>query len=147
MDLGDLIYLLVFAFIAILGFFNKSEKEKQAKKKSANQPTISQQMPDVSRRVQDQRKFEEKRIPIPVAEPVVKKREFTPSSSTIKSSIEGQSSIRGTLFQEDSFFKDSETNMTKKEIHPLISELTESTTAHQELRKAVLYSEIMNRKF
>ncbi|MDR1743903.1 MAG: hypothetical protein LBR48_08840 [Dysgonamonadaceae bacterium] len=156
MDAGTIIYFIVILFVAILGFFNKSKKEQQTKdqdKGAPESPVFPSTIPDIVRKIQDARELKEikgRRQPVPVAEAAPKQKNFAPSVSTITSSIEGQSSLKGSLYVDDSPFDgDRIGEQSPKETrpsHPLIADLA-GDGLQGELRKAVLYAEILNRRY
>ncbi|MDR1517567.1 MAG: hypothetical protein LBS52_05690 [Dysgonamonadaceae bacterium] len=149
MDSGTIIYLIVIVLFAILGSFNKAKKGQQ--EKNQGKPAI----PEVERKPQEARtprEIKAKPQPLPVAEFPPKQRIFSPSVSTITSSIEGLSSLKGTLYVDDTPVEGdivgghSAAAKGKDFPHPLIADLTGDGSQH-ELRKAVLYAEILNRRY
>lgn len=158
MDAGTIIYFIVILFFAILGFFNKSKKEQQAKNQAEGVPKTPSPgvptIPEIVRKMQEAKNFweiEEKKA-APLSKIPPKQKNFIPSVSTITSSIEGQSSLKGSLYVDDSLegadiVEPSISDMKKQQpVHAFFDDLTREGS-QAELRRAVLYAEILNRKF
>lgn len=156
MDFGDIIYYVLVVFFLILSFFNKSKKEKKAQKQ-LSQPTQSK--PFSTRKTSTKNHS----IPIPkriwksetlpptpeTVPPTYKRREFQ-SSLSLVTDFEKESSLEGSLYVNDegmrAIFSEQTENNKSVAIHPLVTELL-NNNINEELRKAVIYSEIFQRKF
>lgn len=158
MDAGTIIYFIVALFFVILGFFNKIQKEERAKEQDKR--TAGGLPPSASRAPAVEREMREEKLPggmrqhrpQPLSSVATGGKTFSPSVSTITSSIEGQSSLKGSLYVADSFAEDLPEPLSPfgqtKPVHPLLSGLAAGgTDSSMELRKAVLYAEILNRKY
>lgn len=148
MDLGDIIYYAIVVFFLILGFFNKSKKEKK---------TMQQMEKDVESEKSKSIPFPfpknfRKENPPPIPADIPKstiRREFQ-SSMSLVTDFQKESSLEGTLYVNDEgmqavFSGQSEDNTTII-IHPLVADLLENDP-QEELKKAIIYSEIFQHKF
>ena len=157
MEFGDIIYLLLMLAFFVFGIFNDSKKKKKKISKSTQPVNLEEEFRDVFREV-----FQKpQRQPIPPPTPkTVKNRsqlarpamtsarstryEFQ-SSLDLVTDFEGESSLKGSLFASELFDNRSEMK-TVETVHPILEQLR-SKDGQSEIRKAVIYSEILNRKY
>lgn len=159
MEFGDIIYFILLVFFMILGFFNDSRKKKQQQQSEAEPRPF----------------FGEEQKPLS-PQPHIRKRKVTPppipatpysgddvhkefrSSLDLVSIQDNQSSQPGYYFDYDanSFYEkdpdsiDAPENEKEetihKSLHPLIEALRDDT-GREELKKALIYGEIMQKKY
>ena len=159
MEFGDIIYFILLVFFLILGFFNDSRKKKQQQKQSEAEP---RPFFDEEEEIVPPQPQGRKRKAIPPAVPAAYSgkyahREFQ-SSLDLVSIHDEQSSHPSYTFDYDanSFYEkdpdspDASDNAReetlKKSVHPLIKDLRDDT-GHGELKKALIYGEIIQRKY
>lgn len=168
MESGDIIYFILLVFFAILGFFNDSRKKKQQKQWEAqNRPEVeSRPFFDEEREViPSQPQVRRRKVSLPPPVPAAYSgaevhREFR-SSIDLVSIHDEQSSRPGYSYDYDagSYEKDpdspdiadtyhgnSEEKVVKGSLHPLIRELREEA-GREELKKGLIYGEIIQRKY
>lgn len=159
MEFDDIIYFLLLVFFMILGFFNDSRKKKQQQKQSEGEsrPFLDEEQETVSPRPKG-RKYKTTPPPVPVTysgEDV--HRDFR-SSLDLVSIHEEPSTLSSYTFDYDanSFYeKDPDAidvpdnvreETSRKSLHPLIQGLRDNA-GHEELKKGLIYGEIMQRKY
>lgn len=133
--LGDLIYILILGIIAVSGFFNSGKKKKRKQEADRRTPTIPQ-FPDFKEIFKD---FEEKK-PTPSPKPVgkiIKQKEQTTTSPFLQTN-ENKRSPLNTQSNTSLIDKNEETPSFLEEF-----DFHDSN----ELKKAIIYSEILNRKY
>ena len=160
MEFGDIIYLLLMLAFFVFGIFNDSKKKK--KKVDTSTPPIN---PEYDRKIRDvfREVFqhpEKQSAPPPVPKTAkIKSQAATPSLASVHSAthrefqssldlvtnFEGESSLKGSLFTSELFDKQKEMKVTET-FHPILEQLR-SKEGQSEIRKAVIYSEILNRKY
>ena len=133
MDVGDIIYYIILVFFLIFGFFSKSNKQKKTQE-SRNPPSFPRRshIPETPA----SKVSAKQSIHTP---PPVKKRGFQ-SSLDLVTDFEGESSLKNSMFSQN---KDMEEQSLTP--HPLMSEI--GNIGAGELRKGIIYSEILKRKF
>lgn len=155
MEFGDIIYLLLMLAFFVFGIFNDSKKKKKKIDKSTE--PINREIREVFREVFQNK--EKQPVPPPTPKAVKKKSQVaTPTISSAKSTrpafqssldlvtnFEGESSLKGSMFASELFDKQKEMKMAEI-FHPILEQLR-SKDGQSEIRKAVIYSEILNRKY
>ncbi|WP_298648508.1 hypothetical protein [uncultured Proteiniphilum sp.] len=159
MEFGDIIYFILLVFFMILGFFNDSRKKKNQQKQSEaeSRPFFNEEQKTTPPQSRDR---EYKTTPPPVPVTYSGKdvhREFR-SSLDLVSIHDKQSSHPGYTFDYDvnSFYeKDPDSidapenageEKVKRSLHPLLKDLRDDT-GREELKKGLIYGEIMQRKY
>ena len=154
MDIGDLGFLIIAFIVFIVNFIVKSNKEK-AEAQAQKQQTAKPELPEPWEEEYEMPPFFDiPAIPTKGAEDDLKtSKSFIPISDSIKSkdkrmqsALEGVSSLSESLFKEDEMesvsYQDEETmgeiSYTNELFHGNITE---------ELKKGIIYSEILNRKY
>ncbi len=155
MEFGDIIYLLLMLAFFVFGIFNDSKKKKKKINKSTE--PINREIREVFREVFQNK--EKQPVPPPTPTTVKRKKQpvttatstakYTPrefqSSLDLVTNFEGESSLKGSMFASDLF--DGQKEMKAREtFHPILEQLR-SRDGQSEIRKAVIYSEILNRKY
>ena len=144
MDIGDLGFLIIAFIVFIVNFFVKAKKEKT----QSQRPAVPE-MPEPWELKETLPPFPQKRVES------IKKKTPRPISSTqesvesvkmrLKASQEGMSSLSESLYVEDEMesisYKDADTSGTSYTDELFHGNVTE------ELKKAVIYSEILHRKY
>ena len=144
MDIGDLGFLIVAFIVFIVNFFLKANKDK-----TQSQPPPKPDMPEPWEVKEFLPPFPEKKLekkkkktPRPVA---TQPESFEHAKNRLQASQEGMSSLSESLYKEDEFenvsYQDSSsiaTSYTDELFHGNITE---------ELKKAIIYSEILHRKY
>lgn len=145
-NLGDLIYIVVLAVIGLSSVLSAGKKKKveDEMKKRQTPPDV------VTPRTASDRGFwdiltdpEEKYPPVTV-KPKTQKKAFKPKTAESVQSfpfLEGESEITRAIRMQTSSFNESE----EEEKAPLVK--GEDFDDPESLRKAVIYSEILNRKY
>lgn len=143
MDSGDIIYLIIAVFFMILGFFNKSKEKKKntANKPAENASPLFPPIPPIT--VTKKNREEENRHATP---PLPPKPVFQ-SSLDLVTDFEGESSLKGVRFDKGVDFSYEEKPDSQTVIyHNAIADLVQEN-AHGELRKALIYKEVLQQKF
>ncbi len=151
MDIGDIIYTLVLFFFFAIGLVGDFRKKKASKQQNAPKGTpIPKAKPKKMKpaTIPSQNRWENQ-TPPPVAtqtrvEPMVHK-EFQ-SSLNLSASTEGYSSLQDSLLTNTSHEQISETDTKITQLHPILKDLTGENRG-SEFRKAIIYSEILKRKY
>lgn len=130
MDVGDIFYLIILLFFLILGFFNKSGKEKKSKEREIQTD-------------RDSNPSEKPSAPPPFISSS-QRREYRSPLLDAVISAEGESMLKGSIFTNEDM--DTEKQHEAYSSHPLVEELY-SDRRTDELRKAIIYGEIFNKKF
>ena len=154
MESGDIIYFILLVFFMILGFFNDSRKKKQQKQAEAQRQAEAQQLPEVE--------FAQnpKTLPPPLPTTYSAKERYDnfQSSLDLVSIHEEPSTLSSYIFDYDanSFYEIDLDSPDLPEIaredksgklsHPLLQGLR-SDTGREELKKGLIYGEIMQRKY
>ncbi len=153
MDFGDIIYYVLVVFFLILSFFNKSKKDKKAQKQmeqedfphpdSEEAETMPFPFP---------KNFRKKNTPPPIPDKIPQtnvRREFQ-SSLSLVTDFKKESSLEGSLFVNDegmrAVFSGQKEDGKALPVHPLVADLLEKDS-QEELKRAIIYSEIFQRKF
>ncbi|MDR0334151.1 MAG: hypothetical protein LBI15_11920 [Dysgonamonadaceae bacterium] len=157
MEFGDLIYFILVIAFMVLGFFNDARKRK--KRKMEREASTSHQ--DSQKQSENQHKVEDsddwwrnlpKTPPIPTTKkptPYVRK-EFQ-SSLDLVTNFEGESSLKDSIFVQDAAFTNIyEEKRRRKQspplVHPLVRDLL-NDSGNKELKKGLIYGEILQRKY
>lgn len=167
MEFGDIIYFILLAFFMILGFFNDSRKKKQ--KQQQQRQAEAEQPPEVEFRPF----FEEEEIvpprtkserhvtlppPAPAAYSAKSRYENFQSSVDLVSIHEEPTTLSSYTFDYDanSFYEvdpdspdapdNAREEKSKKTLHPLVQSLR-GDAGREELKKGLIYGEIMQRKY
>ena len=164
MESGDIIYFILLVFFMILGFFNDSRKKKQQKQSEAHGRPETEFPPflDGEREIipppQPQGKKRKAPPPIPAAYSAKERYDNFQSSSDLVSIHEKPSTLSSYTFDYNvnSFYEldpdspDSPDSVredqSRKSLHPLLQGLMDGT-GHEELKKGLIYGEIMQRKY
>ncbi len=166
MEFGDIIYFILLVFFLILGFFNDSRKKKQQQQKQAE----AQRQQEVESRPFFEEEEEvippypqgrmRKVLPPPVPAAYSAKERYNnfQSSLDLVSIHQEPSTLSSYTFDYDvnSFYEadpdspDASDNTreekSKKSLHPLLQALR-GQTGQEELKKGLIYGEIMQRKY
>jgi hypothetical protein len=163
MKSGDIIYFILLVFFMILGFFNDSRKKKQQQKRleEESRPFVDEGQEVMPEYPQEGRRHEKSRSmppPVPAAhagEGV--HREFRSSSDLVAIHDEQSSHSSfafdydaNSFYEKDPDFPDAsdgaKEEVVKRSAHPLIKELG-SDAGHEDLKKGLIYGEIIQRKY
>lgn len=156
MEFGDIIYLILILFFAILGFSNESRKKKNQQQ---------QREKDFSHTFDDEedepwlQHLPGDLPPVPAHQAQKSTRPEFRSSLDLVTDFEEASSLKGSIFvydADESFAQestqdDATTGQTsafdqRSFVHPLVAELT-GDGAVEALKKGLIYGEIMQRKY
>ncbi len=160
MEFGDIVYLILMLGFIVFGIFNDSKKKKR--KADTSTPPINPgddlDIRDVFREVfqnsdkssapppapkKTDRKASQKAATATI--PTEKSRPVFQSSMDLVTNFEGESSLKGSMFASE--LMDTRKEMKVSEtFHPILEQLR-SKDGQAEMRKAVIYSEILNRKY
>ena len=149
MDAGEFIYLILIFIFLFVAFSRRSGKQKEEKKQSGKDVTPFPFGRGPVRELQMDSPFDmfdkrENKSDIPV------KAHSPQSSSIARSSIdyvpakEGLSSIRDSIFVDDSNLLQTESSLNRS-VNPIVEALSEKNI--DEWKKAFIYGEIINRKY
>lgn len=139
MEFGDIIYLILLLAFVVFGIFNDSNK-KRKKISESTQPEKQPIPPPTPKTVKSKSQLARSTIN-PVGRTY---REFQ-SSLDLVTNFEGESSLKGSMFASGLFDNHQEMKV-EETIHPILEQLR-SKDGQSEIRKAVIYSEILNRKY
>jgi hypothetical protein len=157
MEFGDIIYLILMLAFFVFGIFNDSKKKQKKISKSTQPVNREGEFRDVFREIFQ--KPQQQPVPPPTPKTVRSKsqlakptlasarstyREFQ-SSLDLVTDFEGESSLKGSLFASELFDNHREMKAVET-FHPILEQLR-SKNGQSEIRKAVIYSEILNRKY
>ncbi len=151
MDLGDIIYILVLFSFFIFGFIKDIKKKEASKQQKLPQNIPSPESIDKKKKsaTVTSQKQRNKVVPPPVPNfDTVGQYKYEGTSSTIPSyALEGHSALQnretiGHFTQKE----DNSSVITKNKWHPILEDLTGENRS-EELRKAVIYNEIINRRY
>lgn len=156
MDLGDIIYYALIVFFLILSFFNKKRKNKstQGPMQQGSFPHPDSQETDFPEELPFPfpKNILKKNVPPPIPDKLPQKyipREFQ-SSMSLVTDFEKESSLEGSLFVNDegmrAVFSEVKEEDKTYPLHPLVVDLLEKDSK-EELKRAIIYSEIFQRKF
>lgn len=176
MEFGDIIYFILLVFFMILGFFNDSRKKKQQQKKQSeaesypevephpffdfdeepdDEPVVIAPQPNMGTR---------KTVPppVPAASSAKNRYDNFQSSLDLVSIQEEPSTLSNYTFDydansfydkdpdspdiDDTYHGNSKEKTIKSLVHPLIKELREES-GREELKKGLVYGEIIQRKY
>ena len=164
MEFGDIIYLIILLFFMILGFFNDSRKKKNKQEREAGKnavPFPEERIETILQTIEHEKKKRQTTIhpPIPAAYSGKDVHKTFQSSMDLVTDFEGQSSLKSSIFVYDadsSFAQDSDASdiFNKKAsatglrtvVHPLIADLM-GDGGREELKKGLVYGEILRRKY
>lgn len=134
MDVEDIIYLIMLLFFLVLGFFNKSVKEKKRKEQEQEQKVHTENDSDVLK------------MPSPPPSFISSSQRCEYQSPLLDTviSAEGESMLKGSIFTNEDM--ETEKPPEVSSLHPLVKELY-SDRRSGELRKAIIYGEIFNKKY
>lgn len=168
MEFGDIIYFILLVFFMILGFFNDSRKKKQQQQKQSEaqersetefRPFLDEEQEIIP--PQSQGKKRKTPPPIPAAYSAKERYDNFQSSIDLVSIHEEPSTLSSYTFDYNvnSFYEldpdspdspDSPDNVredqSRKSLHPLLQGLRDGT-GREELKKGLIYGEIMQRKY
>ena len=138
MEFGDIIYLILLLAFVVFGIFNDSKKRKKISE--STQPEKQPIPPPTPKTVKSKSQL---------ARPTASSAGYTyrefQSSLDLVTNFEGESSLKGSMFASGLF--DNHREMKVEEtLHPILEQLR-SKDGQSEIRKAVIYSEILNRKY
>ena len=142
MDVSDIVYYLVVIIFVIFGFFNKSKKENRNKQKPQSKgPLTERTMPNLPPVLT---KTIQNRKPVASPPPVPKRVEFQ-SSLDLVTDFEGESSLGAAFHAANEPLPINEGETEARGLHPIVEEIQAAGIG--KWRKAVIYSEILNRRF
>ena len=157
MEFGDIIYLILMLAFFVFGIFNDSKKKKKKISKSPQPVNLEEEFRDVFREVFQKPQRQPISPPTPktvknenrLARPAMASARSTrwefQSSLDLVTDFEGESSLKGSMFASERF--DNHHEMKEMEtVHPILEQLR-SKNGQSEIRKAVIYSEILNRRY
>lgn len=156
MDSGTIIYLIIGAALLLFNFINSSNKQKKRREQEevARQSTEYHREYETSGETHDADDWWRQMPPTPVASPPYipspVRKEFQ-SSLDLVANFDGESSLKSSIPVQDSGFANVyETKRRRKQspppMHPLVRDLL-NDTGTDELRKGLVYSEILKQKF
>jgi len=167
MEFGDIIYFILLVFFMILGFFNDSRKKKNMQKKvSAGNSTPVQEEIDETffQKMERQRNRmnKEKTTPppaVPAAYSGTDVHTKFQSSMDLVTDFKKESSLKDSIFVFDadsSFAQDTDSSdvfnkkvsavQKRSTLHPLVADLL-GEGGMEELKKGLIYGEIIQRKY
>lgn len=156
MEFGDIVYLILIVAFMIFGFF-KEIRKKNRKIDESTEP-VNTEFGDVLRDIFQT--AEDRPVPPPAPSVESQKRresrkEFArkdkrggyvfQSSMDLVTDFERESSLKGYSFKEH-LNEESLDRATLVELHPVLDDLTGENRS-EELQKAIVYSEIIKRKY
>lgn len=156
MEFGDIIYFILLVFFVILGFFNDSRKKRQQQQSEVeSRPFFDEESEIVPPRI-EKHKVAPPPIPVPYSSEGVHK-DFRSSLDLVSIHDEQPSHPSYTFdYNVNSFYEDdpdspeisdnAREEVSNKTLHPLIKALRDDT-GHEELKKGLIYGEIMLRKY
>jgi hypothetical protein len=154
MEFGDIIYFLLIVVFMILGFLNDYRKRRRRQQeKEASAP-----YDDFQRQFENQKKADDlddwwnakpAQPPTVKAPPVYVRKDFQ-SSIGSAASYEGQSALGSSAFAQganfENFYEKRRQGQTATTVHPLLQDLL-SDSGTEELKKGLIYKEILQRKY
>lgn len=143
MELGDIIYILVLFSFFIFGII-KDIKKKGASKQQNLPPNIPTPQPIGKKSKSTNTISQKKRNK--AATPPIPEMATTGNSMTSSFALEGSSSIQERHFLYENQNKDDNSFVSTNRMHPILKEL-KGENRSEELRKAIIYNEIINRKY
>lgn len=143
MELGDIIYILVLFSFFIFGIIKDIKKKEASKHQNLppNVPTPETIGKKVKSATTTSQKKRNKAVTPPIPEIAT-----TGNSMTSSFALEGSSSIQERNFSYKNQDQDDNSFISNNRVHPILKELTGENRS-EELRKAVIYNEIINRKY
>jgi hypothetical protein len=156
MEFGDIIYFLAIVVLMILGFLNDYRKRRKRQQEKATSAPYD----DFQRQVENQKRADDlddwwnaKPVlpppPTVKAPPVYVRKDFQ-SSIGSAASYEGQSSLGQSAFAQganfENFYERRRQGQTVTTVHPLLQDLL-NDSGTEELRKGLIYREILQRKY
>lgn len=148
MEFGDILYLILIVVFIVFGFFKDLNKKKKQIDEST--PTLNEELKDVFREIFSQGGAPQ--VPPPAPKPARKKPvvEKAPeyafqSSMSFVADFEGESSLSHYKFPDYEMDSPIEKEVII-EAHPAIKDFT-GDDSEAEFQKAILYSEILKRKY
>ncbi len=160
MELNDVVYLILMLAFIVFGIFNDSKKKKNRSESST--PPLNDDAKDIREVFQDLFEKREQVAPPPVPKEMETSRkqpkrdkrfkqntdpmQAFESSLSLVTDFEGESSLKGYKFAENDLVSSQEVAKKAHETHPILKSLTEGDK-QQEIQKALIYSEIINRKY
>ena len=156
MELGDILYLILIIVFIVFGIF-KDLKKKKRRIEENNEPT-TKSLDEVFKELFGQ--SESNQTPPPVPEKVQKMKRKTDkismpvpnkgryqfqSSMELTTNFEGESSLSGYDFPDYELESPIEKEIVEKK-HHLLEDLA-GDNSESEFRKAIIYSEILKRKY
>lgn len=153
MEFGDIIYILVLFSFFIFGII-KDIKKKEASKQQNLPPNIPTPKPlgkkSKSETSTSQKRRNKEVIPPPMPDVVTKSQygyKDISSSTRPSFAFEGISALQERqLTHQISQNRNDNPFVSKDRMHPILKELTGENRS-EELRKAIIYNEIINRKY
>lgn len=157
MEFGDIIYLILILAFFVFGIFNDSKKKKKEISKNTQPVNLEEEFRDVFREVFQ--KPQRQSVPPPTPKTVKNKSQLArptitsarsthwefQSSLDLVTDFEGESSLKGSMFASE-LFNNRQEMKAMETVHPILEQLR-SKNGQSEIRKAVIYSEILNRKY
>lgn len=152
MEFGDIVYLILIVAFMIFGFF-KEIRKKNRKIDESTEP-VNTELGDLFRDVFDAGStphmppatdIETKKKNKETGKSLASKEFVFQSSMDLVTDFEGESSLKGHGFKEH-LNEESLNRATLVELHPVLDDLTGENRS-EELQKAIVYSEIIKRKY
>ena len=150
MEFGDTLYIILMLAFFVFGIFNDYQKKKKKADKSTQplnrevfrddkEPQLPPPTPIILGRTK-------KQPVVPAAVPVKDVHRGFQSSMDLVTNFEGESSLKSSIFMSNLFDRsDSEIHSTDI-AHPILKQM-KSDVGLSEIRKAIIYSEILQRKY
>jgi hypothetical protein len=166
MEFGDIIYFILLVFFMILGFFNDSRKKKNKQKESGgNTKPVDEAIDETFfQKMERQRnsRMDKKKTTPPALPPAYSGRDVHTqfqSSMDLVTDFKKESSLKNSIFvfdadssfaQESDFSDapDKRVSAVQKDtsLHPLVADLF-GDGGLEELKKGLIYGEILQRKY
>lgn len=156
MEFGDILYIILILVFIVFGFFKDLNKRK--KNNNTNTEAENKNLGDVFKEVFAQMekpqtpppvpgsvRREQKKRPAPVTSPSVRSEYQFQSSMDLIMDFEDESSLSGYIFPDydlDSPIDKQAANVS----HPVLEDLT-GNNRESEFQKAIIYSEILKRRY
>jgi len=146
-NLGDWLYIVILAAVGLSSFFSAGKKKKaeeEAKKQQAPPPDVVTPQTASDRDFWDIFTEPEEKYPPVIAKPKTQKKTskpYTSKSTQASPFLTGESDIERAIRKQTP----TVSVLEEEEREPLVS--AEDFNDPESLRKAVIYSEILNRKY
>lgn len=159
MEFEDILYLILMLVFAVFGIFNDSKKRKKRVGEATQPVNREEEFRDVFREIFQNSSKQQTPPPVPRNIPAEKNRRKSASmfqnsksryqgfqsSLDLVTNFEGESSLKGSLYVSESLDRREAGKQTDIS-HPVL-ECLRGSERSTEVRKAVIYSEILKRKY